>query len=51
MSISPPGYGHPGRRTKYTTGVYAREGALKTWAERIETLAKSKNVVQLQRTA
>ncbi|HET7688267.1 MAG TPA: hypothetical protein VFK46_06495 [Candidatus Macondimonas sp.] len=36
----------------YNHNVYeAREAALKTWAERIEALAKGKNVVQLQGTA
>jgi hypothetical protein len=28
-----------------------REAALKAWADRIEALAKGKNVVQLQRSA
>lgn len=36
-------------RTYNHNAYEAREAALKTWAERIEALAKGKNVVQLQR--
>lgn len=43
----------PGVLAHYNHNSYdaQREAALKAWAERIEALAKGKNVVQLQRTA
>jgi len=43
----------PGVLAHYNHNSYEvqREQALKTWADRIEALANSKNVVQLQRTA